>query len=153
MRQATPDDARALARHRCEMFREMGRLSDEGYPELEIASIQYFENALMEGTYIGWVVLDIEAIFAGGGMQLNSLPPRPGPDGNLQRPGPHGLIMNVFVEERWRRQGIAEALMTKMIHFARRNGVPVLHLHASESGRPLYERLGFVGANEMRLDL
>jgi ribosomal protein S18 acetylase RimI-like enzyme len=61
------------------------------------------------------------------------------------------LIINVYVEPDWRQQGIAERLMRHMIDFARKSGIPSLVLHASEAGRPLYERLGFTPTGEMRL--
>jgi len=33
------------------------------------------------------------------------------------------------------------------------NGVPIVILHASTEGRPLYESMGFKPTNEMRIEL
>lgn len=153
IRLGTPEDADVLARHRCEMFREMGVLGPEGYEQLHPASAAYFKKAIAEGSYLAWVGIVGEAVIAGGGMLLNVIPPRPGPDGRMLRLGPQGLIINVFVEQEWRRQGIAERLMRHMIEHARGSGVATLVLHASNQGRPLYERLGFKPTTEMRLFL
>ena len=49
-----------------------------------------------------------------------------------------------------RCRGLAETLMRRVIAWAGEAGVHTLVLHASEAGRPLYERLGFASTNEMR---
>jgi hypothetical protein len=40
--------------------------------------------------------------------------------------------------------------MRQVIAWAGEAGIHTLVLHASEAGRPLYERLGFASTNEMR---
>ena len=151
IRLGTAEDADVLARHRCQMFSEMGVLSAKGYPDLEAASIQYFRESLPDGAYLAWLVCDDDEVVAGGGMQVNTIPPRPGPDGNLLGSGPQGLIVNMYVEKPWRRKGVASWLLREMIDFARQTGIPSLTLHASNEGRPLYERHGFTPTSEMRL--
>jgi len=42
--------------------------------------------------------------------------------------------------------------MRALIAWATTRGVHWISLHASAEGRPLYEKLGFVPANEMRRD-
>jgi GNAT superfamily N-acetyltransferase len=133
------------------MFKDMGTLAQNGYDTLFEASRRYFDQAMSDGRYVAWFVCVGEDIVAGGGMQINTIPPRPGPDGLMMRPGPQGLIINVYVEEEWRRKGIASLLMRHMIDFARKTGIPSLTLHASEAGKPLYEQLGFAPTGEMRL--
>jgi GNAT superfamily N-acetyltransferase len=65
--------------------------------------------------------------------------------------GRHALVVNVFTEPAWRRRGIAELLMRRLLAWAREERLDRVVLHASAEGRPLYERLGFVPTNEMRL--
>jgi GNAT superfamily N-acetyltransferase len=65
--------------------------------------------------------------------------------------GRHALVVNVFTEPAWRRRGIAELLMRRLLAWAREERLDRVVLHASAEGRPLYERLGFVSTNEMRL--
>jgi GNAT superfamily N-acetyltransferase len=62
-----------------------------------------------------------------------------------------GLIVNVFNEPDWRRRGIAKLLMKEIIAWSREQTLDDLVLHASDGGRRLYEQLGFVLTNEMRL--
>jgi GNAT superfamily N-acetyltransferase len=151
-RQATVDDIPAIVRHRCEMFRDMGQLRDDYYNALAEASAKYLAEAIPSGEYIGWLVALSEqphTIVAGGGMQLRRMLPRPDSEGRLLRPGPQGLVVNVYTEKRWRRKGLAELVMRTIIEWSRENRVASLVLHASSMGRPLYERMGFVDTNEM----
>src|SRR2546428_13669013 len=55
IRLATVADAPALARHRAEMFRDMGDLPDELYDPLVEAARRALEECLGTGEYVGWV--------------------------------------------------------------------------------------------------
>ncbi|HTQ09490.1 MAG TPA: GNAT family N-acetyltransferase [Fimbriimonadaceae bacterium] len=151
IRLAAPEEAPILARHRCEMFREMGRLRPECFDGLAKASEQAFREMMPDGRYIGWLAVNDDAVVGGGGMQIREILPRPRIDGVLLGPGPQGVILNMFVEPHCRRQGIARALMIAMIEYAGRSRIASLVLHPSEAGRGLYEELGFVPTGEMRL--
>jgi GNAT superfamily N-acetyltransferase len=59
-------------------------------------------------------------------------------------------VLNVYTEPAWRRRGVAEALMRQVIRWAESERLDRLVLHASDEGRPLYQRLGFAATNEMR---
>jgi GNAT superfamily N-acetyltransferase len=63
------------------------------------------------------------------------------------------MILNVYTEPEWRRQGMARKLMLAMIEWCRPQGFPYVDLHASQDGRSLYEQLGFTPTSEMRLRL
>lgn len=76
--------------------------------------------------------------------------PRPDTGGRELVGGPQGLILNVYTEPAWRRRGLAVLLMQRVLDWAAANGVKSLVLHASNDGRPLYEKLGFTATNEMR---
>ena len=155
-RPATVADIATLVRHRCEMFKDMGQLQEEHYRELAEASARYFAEAIPAGEYVAWLVApdgQPDVIVAGGGMQLRRVLPRPDRSGRLQKPGPQGLIVNVYTEKEWRRRGLAELVMRTMLQWSRENGVASVVLHASSMGRGLYERLGFVASNEMHYSL
>lgn len=62
-----------------------------------------------------------------------------------------GTVLNVFTEPEWRRRGVAGLLMQRIINWSRDAGLDGLTLHAADAGRTLYEKLGFVATNEMRL--
>jgi GNAT superfamily N-acetyltransferase len=147
-----------LARHRAEMFRDMGELSDALADTLIEASRAYFARAVPDGRYVAWVAEAGDRpgeagegeVIGGAGVQLRELLPRPAPRGASLVRGPQGLILNVYTERAWRRRGVAQALMREVLRWCRANGIESLVLQASEDGRPLYRKLGFTPTNEMR---
>ena len=60
-------------------------------------------------------------------------------------------IINVFTEPQWRRHGIAGLLIKGIVAWSKSERLDRLILHASDEGRSLYEKFGFVASNEMRL--
>ena len=151
IRRATAADAEVLARHRAEMFRDMGHLPDELYPELMDSTRAWIEQAIPAGEYVAWLATPAgsEEIVAGAGVHLRTIIPRPR-DGRWIEREPQGLIVNVFTERAWRRRGIAERVMREVLAWARETGITDLVLHSSPEGRRLYQRLGFEQTNEMR---
>jgi len=150
IRRATAADAGVLARHRADMFRDMGQLNDGLRDTLVEAARAYFAAAIPDGRYIAWLAEAGGEVVGGAGLQLRELLPRPAPGGSRLVGGPQGLIMNVFTERAWRRRGVAAALLRELLRWCRASGIESLVLHASADGRPLYEKLGFTPTNEMR---
>ena len=153
IRLATAADAALLARQRADMFRDMGRLDAATYGPLAEASAAYFARAIPAGDYAGWIATaddTTDAPIAGAGVQVRVMLPRPNETGTALTNGPEGIVLNVYTEQAWRRRGVAELLMRHVLEWSRARGLVRVVLHASASGRPLYEKLGFVPTNEMR---
>lgn len=155
VRRATSGDIPVLARHRAEMFRDMGKLPDSLYQPLVEATTRYYETAVPSEEYVAWLAAPADhpgEIVAGAGVQRWLALPRPleTTSGWKLSHGRQGVVVNVFTERPWRRRGIAALLMDEVMAWARASDLEVLVLHASDEGRPLYERLGFVPTNEMR---
>jgi ribosomal protein S18 acetylase RimI-like enzyme len=62
-----------------------------------------------------------------------------------------GYIFGVHVASQHRGQGLATALTRETIAFLKELKCRRIALHASPFGRPIYERLGFIPSNEMKL--
>lgn len=62
--------------------------------------------------------------------------------------GNRAHIMNVYVREEYRRRGIAREMMEMLLDEAKSRGVTQITLDATESGRPLYQALGFESSEE-----
>ncbi|HKS24023.1 MAG TPA: GNAT family N-acetyltransferase [Thermoanaerobaculia bacterium] len=150
IRLATRNDAEVIAGHRLAMFTDMGTLPAGADVEaLRRAAAAYLREAI-GSEYFGWLACaDDDVVVGGCGMQLRRILPR------FSRGGAvidvEGIILNVYTDAGWRRRGVAEELMRACLAWARERGVERIVLHASPEGRRLYEKLGFVQTNEMRL--
>jgi len=157
IRLATPKDVDIIAEHRARMFDEMGEVPPNGFEVLRTKSRARLEELLNRGEYVGWLAIPIgdpDTIVGGAGVQLRYVLPHPvsrTKGENSIAEGRHAIIINVFTEPGWRRQGIAQLLLKKIMDWARTEKLDCLVLHASKAGRSLYERLGFVVTNEMRI--
>ncbi len=148
LRTATADDLDTIVEHRLAMFKEMGQDPHE-LANVERVSREYFQSAIPDGHFHA-VLAEVEGagVVGGGGVVVV---PWPG-SGNRSRPC-RPWILNVYVRPDFRRRGIAHAIMEALIRWCRSEAFDCVCLHASDSGRPLYERLGFTPTNEMRLNL
>jgi GNAT superfamily N-acetyltransferase len=147
IRIATIQDVPTIVRQRHAMFAETG-FSEASLAEMDQEARLYFARAIEAGTYHHWFIERDGHVAASTGVSVT--PFYPGPrDPRPQR----AWILNVYTEPRYRKQGMASQLMGTAIDWCRGNGLRTVYLHATDFGRPLYERLGFVSSTEMRLDL
>ncbi len=65
--------------------------------------------------------------------------------GRLQRDGKIGRIA---VLAHWRRQGIASAVVGRLVDLARQQAIATPYLYAQVSALPLYEKHGFVSTGD-----
>jgi len=152
IRRATAHDAEIISWHRARMFQDMGDVSGDAFEILRANARSRLEQWIDSASYIGWLAGPVEKpemIVAGAGVQLQPILPRP-LDLSTIGEGRQGTIVNVFTEPQWRRLGIAGLLIKEIIIWSKKEQIDRLILHASEEGRSIYERLGFVPSNEMR---
>lgn len=64
-----------------------------------------------------------------------------------------GYIWGVYVEPPYRGQGIGRHLTECAVSYLRDIGCTRVLLHASQFGRSLYERIGFIASDEMKLNV
>jgi len=154
IRRADTADVDALAHHRVSMFRAMGVLAEEDSDVLRIASVEYFRRAIASGEYLAWVAAtnaDPTIIVAGAGLRIDRILPRPGQRGICL--GPDGMLLNVYTEPAWRGMGLASRLVREILDEARARQLERVNLHATDEGRRVYEKIGFVPTNEMRFTI
>lgn len=156
IRLARPADADTIGTHRARMFHDMGDIPDRLFDEFQTRSRARLRETLASGEYIGWLASPADSsgkIIAGAGAKLRRVSPHPSTGPNGERgiaEGLHATIINVYTEPEWRRRGVATLLMQHIIDWSNRERLDRLVLHASEDGRALYEKLGFVLTNEMK---
>ncbi|HEU0209366.1 MAG TPA: GNAT family N-acetyltransferase [Candidatus Udaeobacter sp.] len=153
VRVATIDDADIIAWHRARMFQDMGNLQPHLFEAFRMKSCERLRDVIARGEYIGWLAsskLKPDKVIAGAGIHLRRVLPHPAKNAPAFSEGHHAIVVNVFTEPEWRRQGVAALLLNLIIEWARKQKLDELILHSSTDGRSLYERLGFVATTEMR---
>jgi GNAT superfamily N-acetyltransferase len=149
IRQGTITDAETIARHRRQMFFDMGKQDLTVLDEMARSFQPWLADKISKREYLSWfAIAEDGSVAAGAGLWLMNWPP------GLYTSEPwRGNILNVYTEHRHRRRGLARRLVTTATQWCRTNGIPIVVLHASDEGRPLYEALGFQPTNELRLFL
>jgi len=138
------------------MFLVMGSATPAVADQLTSETLAYLREAVPRGEYVGWLASLASHsgdTVAGAGVQIRRvLPfPRRRPDGRVDvAHGRQGIVLNVYTEPAFRRQGLARRLMQEVLARARETQLDSLVLHAAPDGRPLYEQMGFAPTNEMR---
>ncbi len=140
-RKADSADIGILMELRTEMLRKVNSLPDEHSftDELITHSREYFLN----GDQTTCIALDNGIAVACASISYIDIMP------TFSHPtGKRAFIMNVYTKDEYRRRGIARKLVTMLIDEARKRGVTEIGLNATDSGRPLYEALGFGASDE-----
>ena len=107
--------------------------------ELVVSSRRYF----LEGDQTTVVAVDDGRCVACASMSYIEIMP------TFSHPsGKRAHLMNVYTEKDYRRRGIARQLVNMLIEDARAHGATEISLDATESGRPLYESMGFKASEE-----
>jgi len=147
--EGTLADAETIVRHRREMFFDMGTQDPAVLDEMADSFRPWLAEKISKREYLSWfAIAENSSVAAGAGLWLMNWPP------GLYTVEPwRGNILNVYTEHGHRRRGLARKLVTTATEWCGANGVPLVILHASDQGRPLYEALGFQPTNELRLFL
>src|ERR1700759_5226013 len=129
-------DASVIPLHRARMFQDMGELPEAVFHQLRALSLSWIERAIQAGDYIGWLAIAKEAsdaVVGGAGIQLRQAPPHP----RLSETGiptiakgAHAIVLNVFVEPKWRCRGLGALLMQHVIDYAQNKQLDRLVLHS-----------------------
>jgi GNAT superfamily N-acetyltransferase len=149
IRRASTADLDTLVEHRWAMFHDMGYDNDVALNSMSAKFRVWLLEHMNSGDYQAWLACAPDgSIAAGTGLWLMDWPPHMVGQGARR-----GNILNVYTTENFRRRGLARSLMEAVLLWCRENHVDTIILHASPSGRNLYESMGFTPTNEMRLRL
>ncbi len=128
------------------------QLIDEGIEpsvNMDDELLSFFERKLRDGTLIQWLVEDQGEVVACGAVLFYEFPPS-----YTNKTGKKAYIANMFTDENFRGRGIAKELLAKLVKEVRAAGISKIWLGASEMGRPVYRKFGFIESDEyLELDL
>lgn len=118
-------------------------LSDQKRGDLKKSIERYFQSALADGSYFCAVAADEDTLVAAAGISFFSKPPS-----LTTTSGIVGYLSNVYTLPAYRKQGIAGNLIELIHREASSRGCTRISLRATESGKPLYRRFGFVDSHD-----
>lgn len=147
-RRATVDDITILVKNRMKLLQSANCL--ENVNPLEIVKknlYQYYNQSLTSGDHIAYLAtLDNLCIGSGDICFYQVLPTYHNPSGRK------AYITNMYTDPHFRKRGIATKILDLLVAESIKNGIRYISLEATESGRSVYERYGFVTLHsEMQL--
>ncbi|MGB4660491.1 MAG: GNAT family N-acetyltransferase [Mobilitalea sp.] len=136
---ASKDDIELLMQSRLEMLKLVNDLPEDYTfsEELMEASRKYFTSNYQ--TTI--LAIDEKVVGCATICYIEIMPTFSHPTGKRAH------LMNVYTQGLYRRQGIAFQMLSILVNEAKEKGVTEISLDATESGKPLYEKYGFVEAD------
>ena len=139
-KKATIEDINELVRTRIIVLCAVNKLSDDvDMSVVEKESYEYCKRALETGEHITYLVYDNGTFIGAGGVSFYRVMP------TYHNPtGKKAYIMNMYTAPEYRRKGIAIHTLDLLVKDAREQGASQITLEATEMGRSLYEKYGFV---------
>ncbi len=143
-KRATLDDLDILTDTRITVLRAANKLSDDvDLSEVRTQSLEYYRNALSDDTHAAYLVFDGDRFIGTGGISFFRVMP------TFHNPtGRKAYIMNMYTRPEYRRLGIASKTLDLLVSEAMRRGITTISLEATDMGRPLYEKYGFIKMND-----
>lgn len=140
---SSTNELNLVMRIRIEMLKVVNNLSEDTvFSQAFMKSTEeYFKNG-NQSTLLAIDDVDNEVIGCATICYIKLMPTFDHPSGNRAH------VMNVYTRSTYRRQGIALKMMNMLIEEAKQNGVTEISLDATESGRFLYEKMGFIHTDE-----
>ena len=137
---ASIEDLDILVKTRIEVLRAANKLDDSvDMSEVEAESRTYYEKALADGSHTAILVFDGDKFAGAGGVSYYTVMP------TYHNPsGRKAYIMNMYTKPEYRRKGIALKTLDLLVSDAKNKGITTISLEATDMGRPLYEKYGFV---------
>ncbi len=133
-------DIDILTKTRIQVLLAANKLEDStDMSVVEKESFRYYQKALNNNEHIAYLVFDDNLIVGTGGVSFYNVMPT-----YHNTTGEKAFIMNMYTHPEYRRRGIAYKTLELLVSEAKARGINHISLEATEIGRPLYEKFGFV---------
>jgi GNAT superfamily N-acetyltransferase len=146
IRRASIRDLAAMVHHRHAMFVDMGPATPKQLAALDRAYARFVRREMKGGRLSCYLVETKDGkVVAGGAIWLRETPPRV----NF-RGGKIPYLMSFYTEPAHRGKGLATLIVKEAMKWGRDKGYPWMMLHATVTGRGVYQKLGWEPTTEMR---
>ena len=140
-RRAKPDDAYILSEYRVKYINEVfGIKTHPDSEQLKIELIEYFSQSIINKSVISWLAEYENRIISTSCLVIWRAPLSYSSLGNK---GKRGYILNMYTLNKYRKTGIATALLEKLIVEAKKMKLEFVNLHATNDGMMVYKNMGF----------
>ena len=143
-KKATIADLEILTETRIEVLRAANKLGDDvDMCEVKKQTLEYYKNALKDDSHSAYLVFDADTFVGAGAVSYFQVMP------TFHNPtGKKAYIMNMYTKPSYRRQGIAFKILDLLVTEAKVKGITAISLEATQMGKPLYTKYGFVKMND-----
>jgi ribosomal protein S18 acetylase RimI-like enzyme len=144
-RKINQEDLDLICQHRVAMFTDGGRRTEHELTAMDTSFRKWLEPRLKDETYFGFISSDDQTPIAGVGLMELDWPPHP----SHPEDGRRGYVLNLFVDPKYRKQGIAKNLMRLADNEFKERDIQYAILHSTSAARPVYEQIGWRPTAEM----
>lgn len=138
-RRATISDLEILTLARVEFFADIHKdMTEQEKLNIYEQNKIYFEETLIDNTFMAYLAFDGDLLVGTSGVNFYKTPPNP-----KNPTGKTAYISNMYTKPEYRGRGIAAKLFAMTAEEARKRGCGKVVLHATDMGRPIYEKYGF----------
>ena len=148
-RKATIDDLDELVRLRIEFLKEVQKVETRQYSEEELSTSlrEYLFTSINNDAFVAWLAISEGEVIATSGLCFLQITP-----GFTLINGKIAYILNIYTLPNWRGKGVGKQVFDHILHEAINRGYKRISLHASDDGRPIYEKFDFrLTSDEMEL--
>lgn len=139
IRKATIDDISILIKLRLDYLTADGyKLTTDEENAIRLQLATYFTQHINHD-FIAVLAESDNNIFSTAFLAISEKPANP-----TFITGKTGTLLNVLTYPEYRRMGIARKVLSKIIDEAKQLGVSSIDLSATQDGKPLYKKLGFI---------
>lgn len=146
-KKADISDIDTLTQMRIHVLRAANKLSASvDMSAVEQETYNYYKEALPSNEHIAYLVLDSKEVVGTGGVSFYKVMPT-----YHNVTGTKAYIMNMYTHPNYRRNGIAFKTLGLLVSEAKARGVSFISLEATDMGKPLYEKFGFISMRDEML--
>ncbi|GAB3519148.1 GNAT family N-acetyltransferase [Emticicia fontis] len=144
-RKATLADIPELARLRVEFLKEVQNPETYLVNETQLNEIlqEFFQQHIENDEIVAWIALADGEVVSTSGLCFSTIMP-----GFTLLDGRVAYIMNIYTLPDWRKKGIGRQVFHHILEAAKERNYKRVILHATEDGRPIYEKFGFKATND-----